>query len=211
MDFLSLRKDMVQSQLVSRGIKCARVLEAFMKIERHLFVPASRIEQAYADHPVQIGQAQTISQPYITALMVELLEINKDDCVLEIGTGSGYQSAILAQLAKEVFTIERIESIATNAKDLLNKLGYSNVTVITGDGTMGYKEKGCFDKIIVSAASPEIPQPLLDQLKQGGRMVIPLGDKAIQTINVVIKNLKIECRPSCACVFVPLVGRFGFN
>lgn len=204
-DYKELRQRMVKYQLESRGIRSRRVLDAMLKVERHLFVPSEYRAMAYDDHPLPIGEGQTISQPYIVAYMTEILDIEPDDRVLEIGTGSGYQTAILAELAGEVFTVERIPSLAYAAKDLLEELGYTNIRFRLGDGSLGWEEWAPYDKIIVTAASKTIPQPLVEQLKLGGKMAIPLGG-IDQTLYIIVKDEKgIKKYPHFPVAFVPLI------
>ena len=212
MDYARLRKEMVGEQLIPRGIKNKAVLEAFLKVERHLFMPEDARDSAYGDFPVPIGEGQTISQPYIVALMTECLGLTGKEKVLEIGTGSGYQSAILAELAKEVCSVERFASLAGRAEKLLGGLGYNNIRIKTGDGTLGWPEEGPFDRIIVTAAAPVVPEPLIAQLKDGGKLVLPLGESFSQTLTVLEKkNNKAEATGVCGCVFVPLVGKYGWE
>ncbi|PPK99365.1 protein-L-isoaspartate(D-aspartate) O-methyltransferase [Parapedobacter indicus] len=185
----ALRNSMVRTQLETRGINHSATLEAMRKVERHLFVPATYQKYAYDDGPLPIGYHQTISQPYIVAYMTQLLAPKAGDRVLEIGTGSGYQAAILAEIVKEVYTIEIVNELGERTKKLLDKLGYDNVHVIIGDGHKGLHTKAPFDAIIVTAAPEEIPQPLIDQLKDGGRMVIPVGPEAsTQTLMLIEKR-----------------------
>ena len=174
-DIPRARLRMVEEQIVARGIKDQRVIAAMGKVPRHLFVEEALQSQAYSDHPLPIGEKQTISQPYMVALMTEALELTGKEKVLEIGTGSGYQTAILAECAAKVFSIERIRSLAIKARKLLLELGYFNIEVKFSDGTFGWLEEGPFDAIMVTAGAPDIPQPLIDQLKVGGRMAIPVG------------------------------------
>lgn len=210
-DDASERRVMVESQLRRRGITDPRVLEVMGRLPRHLFVSHEFRERAYEDHALPIEMDQTISQPYIVALMTEILELQPDDIVLEIGTGSGYQAAVLAELAKQVYTIERYEGLAERAKMILKELGYQNIEVIVGDGTLGLPDKAPFDKIIVTAGAPDIPTALLDQLKEGGRLVIPVGRRFTQTLRAVRKeNQKIIEEESIRCAFVPLVGIHGW-
>lgn len=203
---------MVEEQLIGRGIKNQRVLDAFGKIERHKFIPEDARTSAYADFPVPIGEAQTISQPYIVALMAEYLDLRGEEKVLEIGTGSGYQTAILAELAKEVYTIERFETLSLMAQKLLKDLGYTNIKTQVSDGTLGWQEAAPFERIIIAAATPTVPSPLIEQLKEQGKLIVPLGERFSQTLTLVQKKQdKLEYKSLCACVFVPLVGKYGYN
>jgi len=212
MDYEALRQQMVDEQLVLRGIRDARVLKAMSVVERHRFVPESLRGGAYADHPLPIGYGQTISQPYMVALMSESLQLSGGEKVLEIGTGSGYQTAILAELAKDVYSIERIDSLANKAQDLLAGLGLTNVRIRSGDGTLGWPEEAPFERVIITAASPAVPQPLLDQLKDGGKMLLPLGGSLSQMLTLIEKNGRdLRYSDICQCVFVPLVGKFGWK
>ena len=207
-----LRRRMVDEQLIPRDIKDPRVLDAFKKIERHKFVPQEFITSAYADFPVPIGEGQTISQPYIVALMSEYLDLTGSERVLEVGTGSGYQTAILAELAEEVYTIERFENLANQAQNLLNELGYKNIKIKIGDGTLGWPEQAPFDRIIVTAASLNIPPPLSEQLREGGKLILPLGERFSQVLTLVEKKQGIlQYKDICGCVFVPLVGKYGLK
>jgi len=185
--FVQQRERMVQ-QIESRGIRDPEVLRIMRATERHRFVPAAVRAQAYEDHPLAIGHGATISQPYIVALMTELLELRKQDRVLEIGTGSGYQAAILAQLAREIYSIEIVPELARSAQEVLTRLGYTNVTVRCGDGYRGWPEKAPFDRVILTAAPPEIPQALVDQLARGGRMVAPVGSGWEQELVLIEKG-----------------------
>ena len=205
-DFKAMREKMVETQMRARGVKDPRVLSAMLKVERHLFVPKDLQTSAYADHPLPIGEGQTISQPYIVALMTELLELKGEEKVLEVGTGSGYQAAILAELAKEVYTIEIIESLANVAKKTLLQLGYKNMMVRTGDGYLGWPEVAPFDAIIITAAPGHIPQPLLDQLREGGRMVVPVGTHSQVLKKIVKRSGRIETTDITPVVFVPMTG-----
>jgi protein-L-isoaspartate(D-aspartate) O-methyltransferase len=203
---------MVREQLIPRGIKNQKVLDAFRKIERHKFIPENLRNSAYADFPVPIGEGQTISQPYIVALMTECLNLNGQDKVLEIGTGSAYQAAILAELAGEVYTIERFETLSRKAETILNELGYTNIKIKLGDGTLGWEEARPFDKIIITAASPRIPLPLTEQLKENGKLILPLGESFSQVLTLVEKKKgKLEFMDICGCVFVPLVGKYAWK
>lgn len=212
MDYEILRKRMIKEQLIPRGIKNEKLLDAFYKVQRHQFIPEDLRSSAYADFPVPIGDGQTISQPYIVALMTECLDLSEEDRVLEIGTGSGYQTAILAELAKEIYSIDRFENLAKKAELLLNELGYVNIKIKTGDGTLGWKEAAPFDKIMVTAASPLIPLPLSEQLKEAGKMIIPLGENFSQVLTLVEKKKgKFESNEICGCVFVPLIGKYAYK
>jgi len=204
--YQDLRRRMVQSQIKARGIKDQRVLEALLKVPRHLFVPPEYQYQAYADYPLPIGEGQTISQPYIVALMTELLQPDADKKILEIGTGSGYQAAILAELVESVYTIEIVEELAEAAERRLDRLGYKNIKVKAGDGYRGWPEYAPFDGIIVTAAPEHIPAPLVEQLKVGGIMVLPVGD-FFQQLQVVKKSDKGIIRKNIIPVrFVPMTG-----
>jgi protein-L-isoaspartate(D-aspartate) O-methyltransferase len=205
-DFKAMREKMVETQIQGRGVKDPRVLSALLKVERHHFVPEEYLNSAYSDQPLPIGEGQTISQPYIVALMTELLELQGEEKVLEIGTGSGYQAAILAELAKEVYSIEIIESLAAMAKKRLSELGYQNIHVKAGDGYLGWPEVAPFDAIIVTAAPDHIPKPLVEQLKDGGRMVVPVGIYTQELKKIVKKSGKIETTDVIPVVFVPMTG-----
>jgi protein-L-isoaspartate(D-aspartate) O-methyltransferase len=212
MDYVVLRKRMVEEQLMSRGINNRRVLDVFGKIERHKFMPKDLASNAYADFPVPIGEGQTISQPYIVALMTEYLSLTGQEKVLEIGTGSGYQTAILAELSKEVYSIERFENLAKNAQRILNELGYANIKIKVGDGTLGWPEVAPFDRIIITAASARIPLPLSEQLKDNGKLIMPLGESYSQVLTLFEKKKdRLESTQICGCVFVPLVGKYGWK
>ncbi len=203
---------MVEEQLIPRGINNNRVLAAMRKVPRHEFLPDVLSNQAYSDHAVPIGQGQTISQPYIVALMSQLLGLTGTERVLEIGTGSGYQAAILAELCQKVYTVERVKILADKARINLDRLGYRNVAMKTFDGTYGWKEHAPFDAIIVTAAAPEIPQSLLDQLTESGVLVIPVGDRNSQVLIKVVKTLSGAIQEkSTPCVFVPLIGNQGWK
>ncbi len=203
---------MVREQLAGRGIKDERVLEVFADLAREKFIPAESIASAYADFPVQIGQGQTISQPYIVALMTEWLGLKGSEKVLEIGTGSGYQTAILARLAKEVCTIERFAELSNQAENLFRELGYTNIKVRVGDGTLGWPEEAPFDRIIITAAAPRLPLPLSGQLAEGGKIVFPRGEPLNQILTVAEKkDGRLNEKDICGCVFVPLVGKYGLE
>jgi protein-L-isoaspartate(D-aspartate) O-methyltransferase len=206
------RERMVQDQLVSRGIRDPKVLYAMQKVPRHLFVEEALQNQAYGDFPLPIGEQQTISQPYIVAFMTEALELTGQEKVLEIGTGCGYQTAILAELAPEVYSIERIYTLVAKARQILQTLRYFNVKIKAGDGTLGWPGEAPFDAIIVTAAAPGIPRPLLDQLAMNGRLIIPVGDRQTQTLEVVHKTpqgLQYDYRGGCR--FVKLIGSYGWE
>ena len=202
----SKRLQMVNDQIVRRGITDSKVLAALRSVPRHLFVPDSMIKYAYTDGPLSIGYNQTISQPYIVAIMTELLELNGDERILEIGTGSGYQAAILAQIANQVYSIEIVPQLAKRAKDTLTQLGYTNIHLKTADGFYGWPEHAPFDGIILTAAPPKIPEPLIDQLKENGRIVVPEGDY-YQELRVYTKRNGILKKKDIIPVrFVPMTG-----
>uniref|UniRef100_A0A7C4AJA7 Protein-L-isoaspartate O-methyltransferase n=1 Tax=Thermodesulfovibrio aggregans TaxID=86166 RepID=A0A7C4AJA7_9BACT len=207
-----LREWMVDSQIVERGIRDKRVIEVMKKVPRHLFVPEDIMEEAYDDRALPIGHGQTISQPYIVALMTELLELKGDEKVLEIGTGSGYQAAILAELAREIHTIERIEVLASEAKKRFEKLGYKNIKIYVKDGTEGLPEEAPFDRIIITAATPDVPQPLVEQLKEEGIIVAPVGERYSQHMLKAIKKAgELERHYLIPVAFVPLIGKYGWD
>lgn len=211
-DFALARKKMVEEQLVPRGIKDDRVLRAMRKVPRHLFLEEGLWPQAYGDFPLPIGEGQTISQPYIVALMTEAMELKGDEKALEIGTGSGYQAAILAELAERVFTVERISSLAGKARKILDELGYANVLIKVSDGTHGWKEEAPFDGIIVTAGAPDVPQTLLRQLKVGGRLVIPVGNEYSQILLKVVREDRGYKEDDLGgCRFVKLIGDHGWK
>jgi protein-L-isoaspartate(D-aspartate) O-methyltransferase len=207
------RKKMVDEQIIRRGITDERVVEAMLKIPREVFVEEALQEKAYGDHPLPIGCGQTISQPYMVALMTQHLKLSGKEKVLEIGTGSGYQAAILAELALKVYTIERVKTLFEKAqKVLLDKLRYKNIVTILGDGSFGLANFAPFDRIIVTAAAPEVPKPLTDQLSDNGILVIPKGDKFFQSLLIVTKQGdKLHTKDVGGCVFVPLVGKYGWK
>jgi len=199
------RMKMVKDQIISRGVRDPATLNAMETVPRHEFVPYESRQLAYGDHPLSIGYGQTISQPYIVAYMTEALELKPDFKVLEIGTGSGYQAAVLSEIVSEVFTIEIVDELATSAKKRLKMLGYTNVRVFSGDGYHGLKEFAPFDAIMVTAGAESIPQPLLDQLKEGGRMIIPVGSSSYTQYLVLVekKNGKTKTRKLLPVRFVP--------
>ena len=204
--FMIMRKDMVENQIKARGIKNEKVLKALEKVPRHEFVPPEYVKYSYHDSPQPIGEDQTISQPYIVALMSELLDPDEDDRILEIGTGSGYQAAVLAEIAKEVYSIEIIKSLAESAQKRLEGMGYSNIHVPYGDGFKGLPKEAPFDGIIVTCAPSEIPQPLLDQLAVGGRLVIPVGDYFQELILVTRTEEGYDRKTGIPVRFVPMTG-----
>ena len=211
-DFPKARLKMVEEQIVSRGIKDAKLIAAMKKIPRHLFVEEALQNQAYSDHPLPIGEKQTISQPYMVALMTEALLLTGKEKVLEIGTGSGYQTAIVAELSEKVFSVERIRSLAIRARKLLYELGYFNVEIKIFDGTFGWVEEGPFDAIVVTAGSPDIPQPLIGQLAMGGKLVIPVGDVFVQDLFRVTKTEEgVKKEDLGGCRFVKLIGKYGWE
>jgi len=208
--FFSERKKMVDNQIIRRGIKTKRITDAFLKVERHLFVPEQYIPNAYEDRPLPIGEGQTISQPYVVAYMTDILDLKKIDKVLEIGTGSGYQAAILGELCDSMFTIEIIASLGTKAETILSHLGYANVQVKIGDGYQGWQEHAPYDAIIVTCAPSHIPEPLQDQLKEGGKMIIPVGEAYDQNLIFLRKkdNKLIE-ENVFPVLFVPMIDEAG--
>ncbi len=206
------RDEMVRHQLKSRGIIDPFVLEALGTIPRHLFVSEALRDQAYGDYPLPIGEQQTISQPYIVAEMTQALELGKDDRVLEIGTGSGYQAAVLAEIVFRVYTIERIRALYIQARKLLDKLHYHNIVMRCTDGTAGWEDESPFDAIIVTAGAPEVPTKLLDQLAVGGRMVVPVGNQHSQDLIKITKDKKgIHKSNLGGCRFVKLIGAHGWK
>ena len=212
-DFSLARERMVKKQLIPRGIKDSRVLSAMRKVPRHRFVEEVLWREAYNDHPLPIGHKQTISQPYIVALMTEALELSGGENILEIGTGSGYQTAILAELGRRVYTVERIRQLMTTARDMLAELGYTNILFKAFDGTLGWQEHAPYDAVIVTAGAPKIPEPLLEQLAPGGRLVIPVGNHISQEmIRVTRKEKDVFLRKGFGgCRFVDLIGVHGWD
>ncbi len=212
MDWESLRNEMVETQLVRRGIANEGVLEAMREVPRHLFVAPGMETRAYGDHALPIGEGQTISQPFMVALMTQALELTGGERVLEIGTGSGYQTAVLSKLAEQVFSIERVECLTTRARAVLEDLGASNVVIRIGDGTIGWKEFEPYDRIIVTAGAPEVPPSLEEQLADPGIMVVPVGSQGLQQLRIIVKSQgEVSVRDAGGCVFVPLVGREGWS
>lgn len=213
MNFDVARKRMVETQIVARGIRDRRVIEAMLKIPRHLFVEEAMAAQAYNDNPLPIGEKQTISQPYMVALMTELLELKGKEKVLEIGTGSGYQAAVLAVLAERVCTMERIRPLAMRARKVLDSLGLLNVNIRVADGTCGWEEEAPFDAILVTAGAPAVPNTLVSQLAVGGRLVLPVGDQFSQTLVRIVRQQDGSCtiEDSIGCRFVKLVGKHGWE
>ncbi|MBN1225851.1 MAG: protein-L-isoaspartate(D-aspartate) O-methyltransferase [Deltaproteobacteria bacterium] len=211
-DFRLAREKMVKNQLIARGIKDKAVLEAMSKVPRHLFIEEALSGEAYNDHPVPIGEKQTISQPYIVALMTEALKLTGIEKTLEIGTGSGYQTAILAELSSRVYTVERIKSLLVNARKLLEKIGYDTILFKAFDGTLGWSEYAPFDSIMVTAGAPGVPKPLTDQLADNGRMIIPVGDKYNQELILITRQGSLlEQKNFGGCRFVNLVGLYGWQ
>jgi protein-L-isoaspartate(D-aspartate) O-methyltransferase len=204
---------LIERELKPEGITDERVVAAMYKVKREKFIPESLRDRAYGNYPLPIGENQTISQPYIVGLMTQALDIQPTDKVLEIGTGSGYQAAILAELASVVYTVERIEVLSTKARTNLLSQGYSNVIVVHGDGTEGLPGYAPYDKIMITAAAPDIPVPLLTQMKNGGKMVIPTGDRFVQDLLLIEKALNGRLYKSslCGCRFVPLIGKEGWK
>ncbi len=211
-NFEALRNRMVKEQIEARGVSSERVLAAMRKVPRHEFIPEALRDSAYGDNALPIGEGQTISQPYMVAIMTELLELKGSERVLEIGTGSGYQAAVLAELCEKVYTVERIKILAEKARAALDRLGYSKIAIKVFDGTYGWKEMAPFDAIMVTAAAPDIPQALIEQLKDGGSMVIPVGERYS---HMLIRLVKTPDGPvtekSIPCVFVPLIGAYGWK
>jgi protein-L-isoaspartate(D-aspartate) O-methyltransferase len=211
-DHLTARKMMVQRQLVGRGIRDRRVLAAMEEVPRHFFVDEALWHEAYDDSPLPIGEGQTISQPYMVAVMTELLKLAGDEKVLEIGTGSGYQAAVLARLCQWVYTVERLEGLSERARKAVETCGYTNISFLVGDGTQGWPDHAPYDGIIVTAGAPNIPHTLVEQLVEGGRLVIPVGDRFSQVLKLVTKtNEGTIVESHTGCRFVDLVGKFGWS
>ena len=211
--YAARRQQMVEEQLERREITDPRVLEVMRTLPRHLFVDKALRDRAYSDHPLPIGHQQTISQPYIVALMTEALGLKGSEKVLEIGTGSGYQAAVLARLCRNVFTIERLASLARRVRAVWDAIDLHNIALRIGDGSIGWSAYAPFDGIVVTAASPELPQPLIDQLSaEGGRLVIPVGTQEVQQLRIITRQgEELQVREEAAVTFVPLVGRYGWK
>ena len=210
--FAGDRRRMVDRQLRGRGIDDSRVLDAMARVPRHLFVPPQLVWEAYADQPLPIGEGQTISQPFIVALMTQALRLPAKAEVLEIGTGSGYQTAVLAELAEMVLTIERSSSLSARAKETIGKLGYNNIEFVVGDGTIGLPESAPFDRIIATGSLPRIPSALCDQLRDGGTCVMPIGDRTMQELVQITREGKgLKQKDLGGCCFVPLIGKDGWK
>jgi protein-L-isoaspartate(D-aspartate) O-methyltransferase len=212
-EYTSKRQRMIETQLLPRGIKDPRVIAAMRKVPRHLFLDEALWPEAYEDHPVPIGEKQTISQPFIVAIMTEALKLSGTEKILEIGTGSGYQAAVLAELAEQVYSMERLPSIAKRARRILDELKYANIVITIGDGTLGWKEHSPYDGIIVTAASPYPPKTLLEQLKVGGRLIIPIGDEFTQDLTLYIRDSDKDYSKESygGCRFVKLIGEQGWR
>ncbi len=211
-DWGPVRAGMVETQLVPRGITDGRVLEAMRTVPRHRFVGPGMEASAYGDHALPIGHGQTISQPYMVAVMTQELELSGDERVLEIGTGSGYQTAILADLAEQVFSIERVGALAESARRLIEELGVTNVAIRVGDGTIGWTEFAPYDRILITAGAPNVPKSLIDQLADPGIMVVPVGTQSFQDLKIVTKEGGgTHTRSAGGCVFVPLLGKEGWK
>ena len=211
-EFAAEREQMVESQIAGRGIRDPRVLAALRKVPRHLFCPGRNRFEAYDDHPLEIGEGQTISQPYMVALMTECLRLRGPERILEIGTGSGYQTAILAELAAQVHSVERIPALARRAAERLENLGYQNIEFLVGDGTLGWPEHAPYDRIIVTAGAPSVPTSLTAQLADQGLLVIPVGERYFQTLTLVTRRGdRLDTEAACGCTFVKLIGKEGWD
>ena len=209
---LGRERDRMVQQVAARGVADARVLEAMRRVPRHRFVDEALQDQAYGDYPLPIGDGQTISQPFIVGRMTELLALGGREKVLEIGTGCGYQAAVLAELAARVCTVERLPRLAARARQALEALGYTNVWVRTANGTFGWPDEAPFDRILVAAGGPEVPPPLFEQLAEGGRMVMPVGPADTQTLSVIEKRSgEMRVTPDSGCVFVKLIGKYAWQ
>jgi protein-L-isoaspartate(D-aspartate) O-methyltransferase len=211
-DFAWARERMVQEQIIARGISDVRVIAALRKVPRHLFVDPGIVNRAYHDSALPIGEKQTLSQPYMAARMTEALGLVGNEKVLEVGTGSGYQTALLAELCFNVFSVEKIRPLSRKARTLLDRLEYQNIALHVGDGTIGWSEHAPYDAIIVTAGAPAAPKPLLDQLAEGGRLVIPVGDEQAQTLlRVTRTGAAFKDEPLGECKFVKLFGKYGWR
>jgi protein-L-isoaspartate(D-aspartate) O-methyltransferase len=211
-NFKKARERMVETQIIARGIHDERVIEAMRNVPRHLFVDEALRDQAYSDHPLPIAENQTISQPYVVALMTESLELKGSEKVLEIGTGSGYQTAVLAELADRVFSVERYPDLGYRANTILKELGYKNIIIRVGDGSLGWPDDAPFNGVIVTAGTPKIPQPLIDQLAMGGRLIVPVGDRTGQDLVFVRRVAEGITKTNLGGVrFVNLVGKWGWK
>jgi protein-L-isoaspartate(D-aspartate) O-methyltransferase len=211
-DYRVARESMVRTQLIPRGIRDSRVLQAMREVPRERFVPETMKMYAYEDSPLSIGEYQTISQPYIVALMTEALLLNGEEKTLEIGTGSGYQAAVLAQLSRAVYSVERIASLSEKAREVLDELGYANIYLKIFDGTLGWSENGPYDAIMVTAGSPGIPDPLISQLNEGGRLVVPVGDRVSQELIKIVRKGDSYYKENLGGVrFVNLIGEYGWS
>ena len=212
-DFTIARRRMVEDQVIDRGVKDRRVIDAMLKVPRHKFVEEALEGKAYQDAPLPIGEKQTISQPYMVAFMSEALFLDGSEKVLEIGTGSGYQAAVLALLADRVFSLERIPSLARRARKILDGCGFSKVNIRVADGTQGWQDMAPFDAIVVTAGAPDVPQGYLDQLAIGGRLIIPVGDRNSQVLMRITRTGEAEYQEEqmLGCRFVPLIGRHGWK
>lgn len=213
LDFDAMRHAMVEEQLIARGITNKKVLDAFRKVPRHEFIGKDLLSSSYNDYPLPIGENQTISQPYMVALMTESLKLKGGERILEIGTGSGYQAAILAELVKEVYSVERFQGLADTAANIFERLEYKNIKIKVGDGTLGWEEFAPYDGVIVTAGAPGIPESLLKQLRDGGRMLIPIGSGGFGQILTLVEKIGKMTRSSeiCGCMFVPLIGKEGWS
>ena len=210
--FARERERMVEEQLIARGVRDPRVIEVMRRLPRHVFVDEALRDRAYGDHPLPIGEGQTISQPFIVGRMTELLQLTGREKVLEVGTGCGYQAAVLAELAERVCTMERIPRLASRARETLERLGYRNVWVRTANGTLGWPDEAPFDRILVAAGGPGVPPPLFEQLAEGGRMVIPVGEVTGQVLQVIEKvQGTMRVTQDSGCVFVKLVGKYAWE
>lgn len=211
-EFRGTREEMVRHQLEERGIRDSKVLDAMARVPRHRFVDVALQSRAYGDHALPIGGGQTISQPYMVALMTEALQLQGGERILEIGTGSGYQAAVLAEFTPRLFSIERSADLARAAARTLKDLGYANVILKTGDGTLGWPQHAPFDRIVVTAGAPDVPPSLFEQVAEGGFLVIPVGDRETQTLEVIVKkNGKALSKRLLECAFVPLLGQEGWG